>query len=155
MENGSCAVHTALGGWAMCVGGKGRGSRSINTHCTKTVIPYTMRLSLSLCFLSVRLSIRPSIPLSLIRMHTHTHTHTHRYLQSHTHNLHTRTHTHTEGIRQSTHVNKHQRNITDGHSLLSLVFLCKYCTFYFYFLFFGSLCRSISIYTEIANFLTE
>ena len=151
MENGSCAVHTALGGWAMCVGGKGRGSRSINTHCTKTVIPYTMRLSLSLCFLSVRLSIRPSIPLSLIRMHTHTH----RYLQSHTHNLHTRTHTHTEGIRQSTHVNKHQRNITDGHSLLSLVFLCKYCTFYFYFLFFGSLCRSISIYTEIANFLTE
>ena len=155
MENGSCAVHTALGGWAMCVGGKGRGSRSINTHCTKTVIPYTMRLSLSLFLVCP--SVHPSIHPSLSHTHAHTHTHTHTQILAitHTQSTHTHTHTHTEGIRQSTHVNKHQRNITDGHSLLSLVFLCKYCTFYFYFLFFGSLCRSISIYTEIANFLTE
>ncbi len=52
-ENGSRAVHTALGGWAMCM--RGRGSRAINTHCTKTVIPYTVRFSLSL---SLSLSVK-------------------------------------------------------------------------------------------------
>ena len=140
-----------------CVWG-GRGGAVVQLTHTAQKQWYPTRwdsLSLSVSCLSVCPSVHPSLSLSYACTHTHTHTHTQILAITHTQSTHTHTHTHTEGIRQSTHVNKHQRNITDGHSLLSLVFLCKYCTFYFYFLFFGSLCRSISIYTEIANFLTE
>ena len=101
-ENGSHAVHAALGGWAMCM--RSRGSRAINTHCTKTVTPDTVRLFL-ICP-SVRPSIHPSLCLSL--SHTHAHTQTHIYLQSQTHNLHTQAHTHTHTRNKAKYSSKHQ-----------------------------------------------
>ena len=85
-ENGSHAVHAALGGWAMCM--KSRGSRAINTHCTKTVTPYTVRLFLICPFVHQSLSLSIS--------YTCTHTDTHIFAITNTHSIHTSTHTHKE-----------------------------------------------------------
>ena len=69
--------------------------------------------------------------LSLSLSYACTHADTHIYLQSQTHNP----HTHTQRRNKAKYSSKHQINITDGHSLLSLAFLCKYCNFFSFFLF--------------------